>query len=122
MPTMPMLILSLAPSTRPREKAALAAMKVLRDEVDISICLPSSANRITGMRTDRSLTRQSRNQTSCVYDAEARRHGGRRGEERKQGQWSAMDPRHRRGARGESGDRGGTFSRPRLGLEWRQRG
>src|ERR1039458_4713524 len=49
MPTMPMLILSLAPSTRPREKAAPAAMKVLRDEVDILIFLPSSANRITGM-------------------------------------------------------------------------
>src|SRR5450759_1119858 len=37
MPTMPMLILSLAPSTRPRENAAPAAINVLRDEVDILV-------------------------------------------------------------------------------------
>src|SRR5450759_125134 len=37
MPTMPMLILSLAPTTRPRENAALAAINVLRDEVDILV-------------------------------------------------------------------------------------
>src|ERR1035437_1152473 len=37
MPTMPMLILSLAPTTRPRDNAALAAINVLRDEVDILV-------------------------------------------------------------------------------------
>src|SRR6185369_17326521 len=49
MPTIPILIFSLAPSTRPRENAALAAIKVLRDEVDILVSLSSPA-RITGYR------------------------------------------------------------------------
>src|SRR4051794_26624156 len=49
MPTMPMLILSLAPRMRPTENAALAAMKVLRDVLGTVL---SSAIRIAGRGLD----------------------------------------------------------------------
>src|ERR1035438_7407809 len=50
----------------------------------------------------------SRNKSSCVFDAETRRGGGRRREDQKQGQSGGMELFHRRRARGESGDRGRT--------------
>src|ERR1035437_4828634 len=85
MPTMPMLLLSLAPSTRPRENAALAAINVLRDEVDILVSWASGGtdhrllwsvtlgDSITGMQergryfTPLAISRLSRG-SACCYD------------------------------------------------------